>query len=169
MPEGCSITWAELCFPIICLLGKGSRRSIIKNISVKATEEDYNAAVNRKRKGKRERGQTMTVLSLEICLWLFFGGRNTLWIKCHRQILVPSQWIPAHPSRSPQGSQTGSWGFPARHVSSTTASKAPSQHHVVMEEAKTHCCLATSADVMVPGKITVNSFNSEKPWSLSKL
>ena len=151
MLDGCSIIWVQLCFLIICLLGKASRGSIIKDISVKTTEGDYNSAVNGKRKGKRERGRTTTVVS-EVCLWLLFGERNTLWIKCPRQILVPSQWLPAHPSRSSQGSQTGCWAFAARQVPSSPASKAASQHHVVMEEAKTRCCLAISADVTVPGK-----------------
>lgn len=170
MPEGCSIIWAELCFPIICLLGKGSRGSIITDISVKVTEEDYNAVVSRKRKGKWGKGQTVTVLSLELCLWHFFRAKNTLWMKCHRQMLVPAQYLPAHPSRGSQGSRTGNWGFPARHISSTAASKGPFQQHcVLMEEAKMCCCLATSVYVMVPGKIMVNSIDSEKPWSVSKM
>lgn len=99
MPEGCSVIWAELCFPIICLLGKGSKGSIIKDISVKATEEDYNAAANGKRKGQWERGQTMTVFSLEVGLWHFFRGRNTLRTKCHRQIDPGPQSVASCPSQ----------------------------------------------------------------------
>lgn len=118
-------------------------------------------------KGKWERGQIMTVLCSEVCLWYLFKGRNTLWIKCPMQILIPSHQLPAHPTRSSQASQTGSWRLAVRHVSSTTASKTPSQHHVVMEEAKTllsgnlcWCC--------GPWQDYSNSFNSEKPWSLLK-
>lgn len=118
-------------------------------------------------KQKWERGQTMTVLSPEVCLWHLFKGTNTLWMTCHRQILVPSQWLPAHPNRSSQANQTGGgdflWGMFPRLLP-----QRPLPSSMWWWRRQKKYCLATSADAMVPGKIIVNSFNSERNESLLK-
>lgn len=119
-------------------------------------------------KGKWERGQTMTVLSLEACLWHL--GKKYTMNKMSQADPGPQSPTSCQSQQESTGKPNWGWRFPVRHVSNTTASKTPSQHHVAMEEAKTLSsgCLATSADVVVPGKIIVNSFNSEKPWNLPK-
>lgn len=167
MSEGCSVIWAELCFPMFCLLSKRYRGFLIKDISVKATEEYYNAAGSRKSKTEmRERPNNDSPLP-EVCLCHLFKGKNTLWIKCHRQILVPSHRLPAHPNRSSQASQTEAgdflWGMfptplPQRLLPSTMWWWRKPKHY----------CLATSADVVAPGKIIVNSFYSESIENLLK-
>lgn len=144
MPEGCSIIWAELCFPIICLLGKESRGSIIKDISVKVTE-DYNAAVNGKRKGKWERAQTMTVFSLEVCLWHFFRGRNTLRIKCHRQIDPGPPSVASCPSQQElTGKQNWELGI---------SCKACFQHHCLQGPFPAPCGDGRGQNTLLSGNL----------------
>lgn len=117
-------------------------------------------------KRKWERGQTMTVLSPEICLWHFFKGRNTLWIKCHRQIPAPVTSVPSVPTgahRPQTGAEDFLWGmFP------TPLPQRPLPSTMWRWRRWKHSCLEISASVAIPGKITVYSFSSEKPWSLLK-
>lgn len=167
MSEGCSVFEQSSASPYFVYWAKDTEDSLLKTSLWRQLKNIIMLQGAGKVKQKWERGQTMTVLSPEVCLWHLFKGRNTLWIKCHRQILVPSHQLPAHPNRSSQASQTGAgdflWGMfptplPQRLLSSTMWWRRKPKHY----------CLATSADVVVPGKIIVNSFNSERIESLLK-
>lgn len=90
-------------------------------------------------KGKWERGQTMTVLSLEACLWHL--GKKYTMNKMSQADPGPQSPTSCQSQQESTGKPNWGWRFPVRHVSNTTASKTSSQHHVAMRRPK-HCRLA---------------------------